>query len=203
MALIIKTKWVRFPIYLPLVLIGLLTCRSEASDEHLFEEGKYEEAVAYYSEKIRSSGNDLSAHYNRGRAFEELGKLDEASADFEYILSKDPRHLEAHLSLSKIAYRRGDYSRSAVLSGNVLKYHEGSHLAHFLLARANHQLGNVQTAMTEYDAAIALNNNFGEAYFYRGALKLTLEDATACADILRAKEAGVAGAAEAIEKYCR
>jgi len=182
--------------FILLLLLGLQSCTTGTPEERFFNEGKYEEAVVFYSDKIRTAGNDLGAYYNRGRAYEELGRLDEASSDFEYILSKDMRHLEAQLSLAKIAYRRGDYSRSAVISGNALKHHKGSHQAHFLLARANHQLGNVKTAMAEYNAAIALNNAYGEAYFYRGALKLTLEDATACADIRRAEDFGVEGAEE-------
>ncbi len=187
-------------VVLPFLL--LIACTPKSPEERFFESGQYEEAVAYYTAKIGTTGNDLSAYYNRGRAYEELGKYPEAIADFEYILEKDERHLEAYLSLAKIAYQTGDYSKSVIYSGKALKFHKSSYQAHFLLARSNHQMGYFKRALEGYNAAINLNSSYGEALLYRGAVKFSLEDKTACDDIKKAKELGVDGAEDAEKNYC-
>jgi tetratricopeptide (TPR) repeat protein len=189
--------------YLIVVFLLVLSCTTKSPEERFFETGQYEEAVEYYTNKIGSTGNDLSAFYNRGRAYEELGKFSEAISDFEYILEKDDRHLEAHLSLAKIAYQTGDYSKSVIYSGKALKFHKSSYQAHFLLARANHQMGYFKRALEGYNAAINLNSSYGEALLYRGAVKFSMEDKSACDDIKKAKELGVDEAEEAEKKYCR
>lgn len=185
---------------MPLVLMACAGDKSKG--EAFFEAGKYVEAVEYYTKQIERTGNDLSAYYNRGRAFEEMGEMDKAIADFEYILEKDERHLQARLSLSKVAYTQGDYARSSVEAAAALKFHKSSYQAHFSLGRARHQLGYFQAALEAYDAAIGLKPDYAEAYLYRGALKSSLNDPSACSDFRQAEQLGADGAQETRKKYC-
>jgi len=185
------------------VLLTVFACNSGKNiEDRFFESGEYDQAVEYYTNKINAAGNDLSWYYNRGRAYEELKKYSEAAADFEYILNVDERHLEARLSLAKVAYQLGDYSRSAVESGKALKFHKSSYQAHFLQARANHKMGYFKRALEGYDAAINLKSNYGEAFLYRAAVKFSLEDKSACDDVKKANALGVSGAADAELKHC-
>lgn len=167
-----------------------------------FDEGRYQEAADSYTEVLRNNTNDIDAHYNRGRAYEELEEFEKAIQDFEFILEKDERHLNARLSLAQVYYKMGEYSKSVVFSGEALKFHQSSYHGHFLLARAKHQMGYTKAALKEYDAAIALKADYGDAYLYRGALKSSMKITTACNDFRQASNLKVNGAEEAVKKYC-
>ncbi|MEQ9232359.1 MAG: hypothetical protein RIF46_16885, partial [Cyclobacteriaceae bacterium] len=134
--------------------------------------------------------------------YEEMGDLSSAEKDYNYILDNDPKNLNAMLSLSKMAYERGDYSKSLLLSEEVKKNHETSAQAHFLVARAKHQLGYAKAALEAYNNAISLDKEFGEAYLYRGALRSVMKHKRACEDFKTAKILKVEGASEALDKYC-
>jgi len=191
-------------VFVPAILLfTLLSCQTEdMNGEDLFERGRFNEAANFYTSYLESKGYNSEIVYNRGRAYEELGKLGEAKTDFNLVLKKDERHLNARLSLARLAYEKGNYSRSLILTGKALKFHEKSPQAHFLLARSRHQLGQAKSALEAYNKSIYLDNEFGEAYLYRGALKTTLKIKSACDDFKVAKKMDVAGSEEAVKKYC-
>jgi tetratricopeptide (TPR) repeat protein len=181
------------------VVIG---CSSGSKGELLFEQGDFKGAIDYYSGVLSGDSNDLDARYNRARAYEELKMYDEAISDFNYILEKDERHLNARLSLAQVYYSQGEYSKSVVFSSGALKFHESSYRGHYLLARAKHHMGYTKAALKEYNAAIALKDNYGEAYLYRAALKSTMKITSACDDFRKARALNAHGAEEAVDKYC-
>lgn len=184
-------------------LLFLVSCQNQGiNGEDLFEKGKFAEAVAFYTSHLESSGYDPEIVYNRGRAYEEMNSMKLARADYNLVLKNDERHLHSRLSLSKLAYEAGNYSKSLILVGKALTFHENSSQAHFLSARASHQLGLANTAMESYNVSISLNRAFGEAYLYRGALKTTLKIKSACEDFKVAQKMNVEGAKEAVEKFC-
>ena len=181
----------------------LVSACGNSSDQAqtLFEEGRFEEAIAAYDKKLES-GNNLHVRYNRTRALEESGKVEEAEQELIAILEEAPDHLSAKLSLSKLAYEKEDYVRSIMLSGDAIHINENSAKAHYLQARAKHQLGYSESAMKGYDMVISLDKNFGEAYLYRGALKQSLKKKFACEDFRTAGILKAVGAKSALERFC-
>ncbi len=192
--------------YWTVLFLGI-TLLSGCSDtdregDAFFKQGSYQEAVNAYTETIQEKGDDIDVRYNRGRSYQELGKLDLALQDFEWIIKKDPQHLKAILSLAQIAYFNQNYERALVLSQNALKIEEQSSQAQFMRARANHQLGYVQEALDAYNEVIFLDKDYADAYLYRGALKLALSKTGGCEDLQTAKNLDAAGAQAALDKYC-
>ncbi len=185
-----------------LLAVLVLSC-SEPKDKanDLFEEGKYDEAITAYNQKLES-GNDLDVLYNRARAYEEKGDTKRAADEYTKILETDPEYLPAKLSLSMMAYEQEDYARSIMLSGDALRINPNSARAHYLQARAKHQLGYTTSAMEGYDMAISLDENLGDAYLYRGALRQALKKRGACEDFKVAKVLDVPGADEAFDRFC-
>lgn len=200
---LIMTRFAAEMRYLSLFYVLLLFSCSKTGDsaKDLFEEGKYDEAIAVYDDRLES-GNDLDVLYNRARAFEEKGDLATAEKEYVKILEVDPEYLPAKLSLSKIAYEQEDYARSIMLSGDALTINPNSAKAHYLQARAKHQLGYTTSAMEGYDMAISLDENLGDAYLYRGALRQSLKRKGACEDFKVAKILKVPGAKEALDRFC-
>ena len=190
-------------IFFPFILLSVVSCQTqEVNGQDLFEKGKFVEAVDFYTSYLELNGFDPEIMYNRGRAYEEMGDLKAAKADYNLVLAKDERHLNTRLSLARLAYEKGNYTRSLILTGEALKYHENSAEAYFLLARARHQLGYAGAAMEAYNTTISINKNYGEAYLYRGALKTTLKIKSACEDFEIAERMDVEGREQAVKKYC-
>ena len=61
-----------------------------------------------------------------------------------------------------------------------------------------------QEALTSYNNAINLDRKLGEAYLYRGAIKMqSNRKKGACADFMSANKLGVKEAKAALKKYCK
>lgn len=189
-----------------LLFIVAFACGSEESltGDDLFEDEKYQEAITAYNTYLESNPTHTKSLYNRGRAYEELGETAKAKADFEKIIDIDPKNINAYLSLAKLSYNDHNFNKVLVFAGEAIKLNENSAQAHFLAARGSHQLGYFDQALESYNNAITINKDFGEAYLYRGALKIGLEKPrSACEDFKFAKLLDVDGAAKAVKDYCK
>ena len=187
-------------------LILLQACGNTDSSggDVLFERGKYPEAIKVYSEYLSTNPEHIKTLYNRGRAYEELGQVGKAKADFEKIIDVDPTYASAYLGLAKIAYNESIYVQVLLYTGKAIELNENSAQAHFLSARASHQLGYTDQALESYNNAITINKDFGEAFLYRGALKIgTDKPRSACEDFNFARLLNVDGAEDAIKQYCK
>ncbi len=185
-----------------LIFIGCGEVSTSEGDE-LFENGEYEQAVNVYTDLLSTDPENTAYLYNRGRSFEELGITNKAIADFEKIVKVDPKHVNAFLSLSKIAYEQKKYSKALIHAGAAVKQNENSAKAHFLSARAAHQLGYADQALEFYNNAISIDRSYGEAFLYRGALKVGKNRfKSACEDFKQARALDAEGADNAIRDYC-
>lgn len=183
-------------------LIGCGEINTNEGDA-FFENGEFEESVKSYSDLLETDTENTVYLYNRGRSYEELGILSKAIADFEKIIKLDPKHVNSFLSLSKISYEQKEYSRALIHAGAAVKQNENSAKAHFLSARAAHQLGYAEQALEFYNNAITIDRSYGEAFLYRGALKVGGNRfKSACEDFKRARSLDTEGAASAIKDYC-
>ena len=189
--------------FVSLVLLGCNTQDSISGDD-LFEDKKYVEAIEAYSSYLSTNPDNIKSLYNRGRSYEEIGKVENAIADFEAIIKLDPSNVNANLSLAKISYNKNDYNKVLVYTGKALGINENNAQAHFLAGRAGHQLGYFDQALESYNNAITLSRDFGEAYLYRGAVKMGMEKkSSACEDFKFAQSLNVKEATRAIKEYCQ
>ena len=187
------------------VLFIVAACSSGEMREgdQLFEDGKYQQAIAAYNEYLGSHQADVATLYNRGRSYEEVGNFGLALQDFEAVIKMDKRNVNAYLSMTKVYYNQEKYSLALVTVGKALDLNENSAQGNFLQGRCRHQLGYFDQALESYSLAIKLNREFGEAYLYRGALKVQLNKSRkACEDFIKAQNLKVPEAASALKKYC-
>lgn len=191
-------------IYLVFV-VGIFACSQQESTDgdKLFNDGKHAEAVQAYSTYLQANPDHIKSLYNRGRSFEELGQVDQAKGDFERIIKLDPKNVSAYLSLAKISYNNKDFNKTLIYTGSAIDVNENSAQAHFLAGRASHQLGYFDQALESYNNAITIDRDFGEAYLYRGAVKIGKENTrSACEDFKFAKSLNIPEADGAIKQYC-
>ncbi|GAB4245469.1 MAG: hypothetical protein Tsb0034_23990 [Ekhidna sp.] len=189
-----------------LLSLALFSCNSEESlnGDDLFEDQMYKEAIAAYTEYLTTHPDHTKSLYNRGRSYEEMGAVEKAKADFMKVVELDKQHINAYLSLAKLAYNDHQYNKVLVFASQALELNENSAQGHFLSARGAHQLGYFDQALESYNNAISINKDFGEAYLYRGALKIGLKKSrSACEDFKFARLLNVDGADKAVKDYCK
>ncbi len=195
------------------VLIGLTLgiatlCGCKDESVHLgdsfFNQGNYENAIEAYTGYLKLHPNNIKSLYNRGRAYEELGNYEMALADFNKVLENDPNHVQARLSIANNLYRNKLFMDVIYLCDNVLEDHRENADALLLRGRSHQKTGHINQAMDDYNAAIAVNDDMGEAYFYRGLLKIFLgRTQSACSDFKIAESLDIKTAEKAAKNYCR
>ncbi|WP_194974623.1 tetratricopeptide repeat protein [Aquiflexum lacus] len=191
-------------------LIGMMLMMSSCSQggsnrgDELFSEGKYEEAIKAYDSFLAAKPKNFKALYNRGRSYEELGNFPQAEKDFLAALSQDRKNIQVMLSLSNIYQKQKNHSSALLYADYAVEVPGAPAMAYFMKGRALHQIGNTQEAMREYSAAIKMDKDFGQAYYYRGMLKIaTDKKISGCEDLALATRLNIAIAQEASDKYCK
>ncbi len=187
-----------------IIVFSLIACGETSNDgDDYFATGQYEEAIKAYNNVLATKPKNVKALYNRGRAYEELDSLDQAEKDFLLALENDTKNVRVMLSLSNLYQKKKNHNSALLYADYAVEVPGAPAMAYFLKARALHQLGNTDEAYKEYSAAIKMEKDFGQAYFYRGMLKLALKrKGSACEDINMAVKLDFEPALDAKEKYC-
>ncbi|MDD2617926.1 MAG: tetratricopeptide repeat protein [Bacteroidales bacterium] len=110
-------------LFLFLLLCGVVTAEisTETNNKAYFAEkeaiafidqGKYEEAVAKYTEVIELVSDNSKIYFNRAWCYEQLKQYDAAIADLEKAVRHKEDHSEAHLKLAELYYSKGDKEKA-------------------------------------------------------------------------------------------
>ena len=193
-------------ILVPVIAGTLFSCSEQKSNpaDTYFEKGEYELAVEGYTSALVNNPSDVNVIYNRGRAYQEMGKLLEAQADFETALNLDPSNFQVLLSLAAIQLEQKSYASALLYATKAEEISGAPAMASFLKARALHQLGMPEDALTAYGNAIQIDKDFGQAYYNRALLKVALDRTKlACEDFKLAASLEYPGASESFQKYCQ
>lgn len=193
-------------ILVPVIAGTLFSCSEQKSNpaDRYFESGDYQQAVESYTANLKNRPADVNTVYNRGRAYQEMGNLQEAQADFETALNLDPTNFQVLLSLATIQLEQKSYASALLYATKAEEIPGAPAMASFLKARALHQLGMPEDALKAYGNAIQIDKEFGQAYYNRGLLKVALERTKqACEDFKLASALEYPGASEAFQKYCK
>ncbi|MDN3670747.1 tetratricopeptide repeat protein [Echinicola jeungdonensis] len=175
-----------------------------SAGDTLYAEGNYQQAVEAYSEQLKNYPKNEEVLYRRGRAYEELGNLEEAIADFEAAVKLDSKNTKFLLGLSNLYQKQGKHERALLFADRAVEVPGAPATAYFMRARALHQIGSTNEALKEYNNTIKMDQNYGQAFYYRGVLKYATKDRRgACVDLKQAETLGYNPATKAIEKYCQ
>ena len=169
-----------------------------------FNKGDYSEAISAYSESLKTKPNDLDLLFGRGRAYQELGKFENAQLDFEQALRQDPNNFKVLLSLATIQLDQQSYASALLYATKAEQISGAPAMASFLKGRALQQLGMPEDALKAFGNAIQLDKDFGQAYLNRGLLKEGLNrNKQACEDFKLAAALEYPGGKESLQKYCK
>lgn len=137
-----------------------------------FEEGVLSERLAVRT--VRSNLDEARRHFEAGRAFSNLGMLDEAVVEFESSLRYDPAFTEAYHYLAAIYRQLGENDEALQLLEDGVRFQKEVASFRFLYGQLLRELGRREQAMEHLKAAVRLNPKSVEPYLLLG--KIFLED---------------------------
>lgn len=196
----------RNSLFVGILMLGMWACSDgdkTGGDDH-FSAGNYEQAIEAYSRELQTRPGNVNLLYSRGRAHEELGNFDAAIEDFQTAIKQDDRNVRVLIGMGDVLYKQQKFDNALYYYEQATSYEGNNPVALFKEGRAHHKLGNTKEAIAKYDAAIREKNTMGEAYLYRGAIKISQKkNSSACDDFRQAQTHNAPGAQDAIAKYCK
>ena len=188
------------------LLFFVRLCNNDSGNKGVeyFEKGEFNMAMDHYNEYLLLHPHHIKTIYNRGRCYDEMGFPEKAAEDYEQVLERDSHNIKALLSLSQYYYKAEKYEFAINLCASATMIEKQNYLAHYYKGRAHHKIGEFSSALSAYNSAIEINPEFGFAYFHRSSLLFSIGMTPfGCLDLQTAENLDVAGATEALDKYCR
>jgi len=142
------------------------------------DEGRYDEAVTYFTKAIRLSPDTQEAYYERGYVYGVKGENDRAIADFTTVLRFEPQNTNAYY-LRGLAYHEKEQYDNAI-SDFTQAIELNPDDASFYNARGNAYscVENYIAAIVEFTKAIQIFPGMAEAYGSRGIAYFKRNDLT-------------------------
>lgn len=137
--------------------------------------GQAEYAVRCFQEALKLQ-DDLEIHDYLSQSLLRLGKLDEAQAELQVLTQAEPENAEIQKRVAQVAYMQEDYAAMAAACERAMELNAADAFACYLNAQAQQGLGNMVGAIAMLTKAIALDENYGDAYLLRGQMLLTMGD---------------------------
>lgn len=109
--------------------------------------------------------SDIATELHLGMSLYRQGRLDEATAIYEMILSKAPQCADAWHVLGMIAIARKDHDRAFQLVSKALDFNPENPTFHQHMAVVHGRLGQFEEAVRHYRDVIRLDPSYAEAYF--------------------------------------
>ncbi len=177
-------------------LAGLLVAALAACAGHAYfdgnarlERGDYAGAIRRFDAVLAADPAHFGALLNRGVAYEQTGRLDEALADYDGVLALVPDLATALYYRGHVFAKQEDYERAVQAydaaiehadvsatdaQGNVVRVDLVA--VHYDRGNALHELGRYREAVESYDRALAIRPGFPPAEKNRRIVSGKLED---------------------------
>lgn len=127
----------------------------------LWQNGKYQDpnkAIEYWDRAIRQKQNTVKAHNNRGLAYYELKKYQQAIKDYDQAIKQDPSYVAAlnnrgnsYYELAEYQRALTDFNRSLQLKPNYAKAHFNRGLVYYQLNKSDLACSDFKTACDQGD----------------------------------------------------
>ncbi len=140
----------------------------------LFDERRYQEAIAHYNEVIRIRPNLILSYNKRGLAYARLGRYQQAFADLNKVILQKPDYADAYHSRATIRHELGQYQSALEDFNKAIGLKPDYAEAYNNRANVYLQLGQRQNALEDINKAISLKPDNASIYFNRGNFHINL-----------------------------
>jgi tetratricopeptide (TPR) repeat protein len=141
----------------------------------LFDEGKYQDAIAAYNDSIAQEPNMARAWAGKGYALNALKDYVNALPAFDRAIAITPNYGKAVYEKGNALYGLGRYEDAIIAYDEAVKiYPEYAYLAYYGKAKALQELTRYNEALTFYDKALTLKPDYAPAWNYKGETLVAL-----------------------------
>ena len=123
--------------------------------------GRYGEAETYFRQALVL--DDPMTHYNMGLLLAVTNRLDEAVAEYERALARDPRHVDARGNLAIALVRQGKLDRAVRELDLLVEQDPDNASAHTNLGLVLLQQGRTAQARAQLEAALRISPDIPQA----------------------------------------
>jgi tetratricopeptide (TPR) repeat protein len=135
-----------------------------------------DEALEYFTTKIKENPEQAAYLNNRGRVWVVKGDYTKAVADFTQAAKVDPKDSVAHVNLGAAEQERGNHETAIPHFTAALKINPDHATAYYNRGRANQYSDNFEAAAKDYAAAIRVDPSYLPAYNNAAWLAATCPD---------------------------
>ena len=133
--------------------------------------GIWRNSITLWSHVIQEEPQRVPLAYNnRALAFEEIGLLDKAAADFYTAITLDPFFYKAYENLGMLYGKAGLYDKSIEFLSRSITMNPKSALSYSNRGLSYFHLGQYDRALTDFTKAIELDHRSAFIYMNRGHL---------------------------------
>ncbi|MEM0991592.1 MAG: tetratricopeptide repeat protein [Bacteroidota bacterium] len=167
--------------------------------------GNYNDAIAHISRCIEIDASLYQAYFQRAMLYKLVGKYDLALEDYQ-LLSQKTTGAELDIRFHKAMTNKMAGNAAEALRDIdrlIRERRQEDALLYKLRGNIYMLLGKYQYAVNDYNRAIALDNDFAEAFFNRGMARLMLYNRPdACYDLEQGVELGYETGAKRFQLFC-
>jgi tetratricopeptide (TPR) repeat protein len=138
------------------------------------KEGRFNEALPYFSKATELVPHSSTAWYYRGYALAELGKLDEAITSYDKSIHVKPNKHKAWFNRGNILVRLGRFEEAISSFDKAVQIKPDKHEAWYNRGNALAELSRLEEAKCSFDKAIQIEPADYEAYVNRGIVLVKL-----------------------------
>jgi len=142
----------------------------------LLDQGRLEEALAYFQQALRHDPNYPHAHNNIGAVLLAQGKPAEAVASFQKAVEFRPEDKELLCNLGMALFREGRLEEALARCGEALRIAPDLAEAHVNMGSAYHAQLKLEEALACFDRALLLKPALAQAHFSKALALLQMGD---------------------------
>ncbi|MEO8447308.1 MAG: tetratricopeptide repeat protein [bacterium] len=144
--------------------------------KNLHEEGKYPEAVDYYTKYIKIFPEDSKAFNFRGLAYEDHKDFKKAVTDFTNAIKLDAKYSAAYSNRGECYYKLEEYEKAIKDFGQVLKLEPDNTSAYYARGLVYSKEEDWEKSIADYSKVIAKDQDYVQAYLNRGLSYYYIKD---------------------------
>jgi uncharacterized membrane protein YhaH (DUF805 family) len=160
-----KSGWylliVLIPIAGPIWFLVLMCLDSQPGDNKYGPNPKGESgtSIADYDKAIKLAPDSADAYYNRGDAYDEMGKYHKAIADYNKAIKLDPNHALAYYNRGCAHGEIGLYDKAIADYNKFIELNPNDSLAYYNRGLAYREKGEVPKVVSDLEKCISLSTD--------------------------------------------
>jgi tetratricopeptide (TPR) repeat protein len=142
----------------------------------LFDEGKYEEAIASFEKILASYPEAFIVNKNIGNSYFQMEKYDKAEEYYLKVLEKDPQNVETMLLIGNCYTNRGQTEKALEWYGKIEFEKIKDPTVLYNIGTMFYNISKFEEALNYYKKAVELKEDFLDALYQLGLTYLNLQN---------------------------